>query len=473
MNCPAQPPDQDIIIVGATGDLAGRKLIPALYNLYLENLLPAKGRIIGYARSDLTEEAFRQRAADAVREHSRTPLDDQAWPRFASLLTYVRATPDGRMDKVKELCLQPERLIYLAIPPSAFDDVVQDIEDARLIEGTRLIVEKPFGNDLKSSRELDDLIHSIFKESQVFRIDHYLGKETVQNILVFRFGNSVFEKVWNRDSIDHVQITVAESIGIEDRGAFYEETGALRDILQNHVFQVLSLLTMEAPASFQPETVRDEKGKVFRSMRPLNPGDVVRGQYGEGTVQGEHVAAYREEPGVAKESNTETFAAIRLYIDNWRWAGVPFYLRTGKRLQRRTTEVAVVFHEAPVMFFNETPVERLKPNMLNIFIQPKEEISFQFLAKVPGPEIQVEPVDMHFCYQDVFKQEPAEAYERLLHDAFCGDPTLFARDDVVERAWEIVQPVIDNLPPVHPYEAGSWGPKDADKLIAPRLWHPR
>jgi glucose-6-phosphate 1-dehydrogenase len=466
-----RPPDQDIVIIGATGNLSRNKLLPALYNLFLQNLLPKSGKIIGYARTPLDNEGFRSLVADAVRESSPTPLDEGEWVAFASMLHFTPAR-DG-LEGVKALCGKPNRLIYLSIPPSAFASTVKAISAADLVDGTRLIIEKPFGDDLASSRDLDRVIHESFSESQVFRIDHYLGKETVQNILVFRFGNSVFEKVWNRDSIDHVQFTVAESIGIEGRGAFYEETGAMRDILQNHVLQVLAMLTMEAPSAFKAETIRDEKAKLFDAMRPLSPEDVVLGQYTAGTLDGGAVPGYRSEPGVAPESDVETFAAARMFIDNWRWAGVPFYVRTGKRLPRRTTEALVVFREAPVMLFNGTPVERLKPNSLGISIQPEEEIRFQFLAKIPGSEIHVEPVEMHFGYREAFEQASAPAYERLLHDAFCGDTTLFQRDDTVERSWEVLEPVLKRRPQVCPYEAGTWGPTTARTLIEPRLWHPR
>jgi glucose-6-phosphate 1-dehydrogenase len=465
------PPNQDIVIIGATGNLARNKLLPALYSLFHQGLLPRSGKIIGYARTPLDDDGFRSLAAEAVREGGRTPLDEASWAGFASLLRFIPAR-DG-LERVKELCGQRDRLIYLAIPPSAFASTVKAISAAGMVEGTRLLIEKPFGDDLESSRHLDRVIHEAFSESQVFRIDHYLGKETVQNILVFRFGNAVFEKVWNRDSIDHVQFTVAESIGIEGRGAFYEGTGAMRDILQNHVLQVLAMLTMEAPSSYKAETIRDEKAKLFDAMRPLDPADTVLGQYTAGSVGGEEVPGYRSEPGVAPDSEVETFAAARLFIDNWRWAGVPFYVRTGKRLPRRTTEALVVFREVPVMLFKGTPVERLKPNSLGISIQPEEEIRFQFLAKIPGSEIQVEPVEMHFRYSEAFDKPSPPAYERLLHDAFCGDTTLFERDDTVDRAWEVLEPVLQHRPPVCHYEAGTWGPAEARKLIEPRLWHPR
>ncbi len=467
------PEDQDTIIIGATGDLARRKLLPALYNLFVRGLLPAQGRIIGYARSYLEDDEFRTRAADAVREFSRTDLDEKAWASFAQRLTFVCAEPDGFAGVLRR-CEQPTRLVYLATPPSTFPSTIRELGEHGLDSGTRLVVEKPFGHDVASAKELENTLHEVFDESQIFRIDHYLGKETVQNILIFRFGNSLFERAWNRDAIDHIQITVAESIGIEGRGAFYEEVGALRDIIQNHVFQVLSLLTMEPPSSFKPEAIRDEKVKLFHAMQPLDPANVVRGQYSGSRVGGgEDVPGYRDEEGVDPDSQTETFAALRLAIDNWRWAGVPIFLRTGKRLPRRATEVLIAFRDIPIRFFEGTGVEQLPANHLTISIQPDEMISFAFLAKVPGPEIRVKPVHMGFSYGESFMAEPAEAYERLLHEAMDGDHTLFARGDGVERAWTVVQPVLDAMPPVRPYPAGSWGPPEADELIAPRTWHLR
>ncbi|MGH2634356.1 MAG: glucose-6-phosphate dehydrogenase, partial [Tepidiformaceae bacterium] len=367
------------------------------------------------------------------------------------------------------------RLFYLATAPEYFPVILKRLGEAGLNNSptggwVRVIIEKPFGRDLASACELLGTVSSVFHEDQIYRIDHYLGKETVQNILVFRFGNAVFERVWNRDAIDHIQFTVAESIGIEGRGAFYEETGALRDILQNHVFQVLALLTMEPPSSILAEPVRDEKIKLFRAMRPLRDKDLVRGQYIFGKVGGVEVPGYREEAGVAPDSQTETYAAVKLHIDNWRWAGVPFFLRTGKHLPARATEVVISFRDVPIPMFADASVTHLPPNRLTILIQPEEEIRFEFVAKVPGPQIHIEPVTMQFSYGTSFKTKPAEAYERLLHDAMQCDPTLFARADSVERSWEVVEPVLEHLPPVRFYTAGTWGPPEADALIAPRHW---
>jgi len=468
-----QPPaPQDIVIIGASGDLSRRKLLPALYNLAAVGLLPKRGDIIGLARTNLNSEDFREIARESVRQFSRTGFDEKRWDGLASRLTYIPLGSRGYADLTART-RESDRLVYLAVPPSAVPSVVRSLNDAGLTSGTRLVVEKPFGRDLASARELNRTLHESFAESQIFRIDHYLGKETVENILVFRFGNSVFERVWNRDAIDHIQITVAESIGIEGRGAFYEEAGALRDIVQSHVFQVFSLLAMEPPADTDAESIRDEKAKVFRAMRPLDPNRTVRGQYGAGTIDGNAVPGYREEQGVAPDSTTETFFAAQVEIDTWRWAGTPFFLRTGKRLPRRATEVTIVFREAPLCLFEGTCVERLSPNHLTLRIQPDEGITFSFLAKQPGPEVKDQLVRMDFSYGDSFMTQPEEAYERLLHDVMDGDHTLFMREDAVERAWTIVQPALDNPAPLSMYPAGSWGPDEAEDLIAPRTWHLR
>ena len=466
------PEDQDIVIIGGTGDLARRKLLPALYNLAVADLLPSAGGIIGLAPSDLDDDSFRALTRESIEQFSRTGLDEKSWTRLASRLMFVRLEEDAYA-RLAERARESERLVYLAVPPSAVPGIIGSLHDASLVQGTRLVIEKPFGRDLASAKELNSTVHKVFDESQVFRIDHYLGKETVQNILVFRFGNALYERAWNREAIDHMQITVAESLGVEGRGAFYEEAGALRDIVQNHVFQVLGLLTMEPPVSMAPEAIRDEKSKVFSAMRPLDPTRTVRSQYVAGTIEGEEAAGYREEQGVAPDSQTETFFAAQMEIDSWRWAGVPFFLRTGKRLPRRTTEVSIVFRDVPLCFFEETDTQDLRPNHLVLRIQPEEEINFSFVAKQPGPQMSVQQVGMEFSYRDSFMTEPAEAYERLLHDAMEGDHTLFAREDGVERAWKVVQPVLDSPAPLCTYAAGSWGPPEADELIAPRAWHLR
>ncbi|MFQ5382189.1 MAG: glucose-6-phosphate dehydrogenase [Dehalococcoidia bacterium] len=462
-----RPPDQDLVVVGATGDLSRRKLIPALYNLERAGLLPARGRIIGYARRSGSDQSFRSLAEESVREFSRSPLEERTFADLAERLCY-RSVESGGLESVRAACAQGRQLIYLSIPPSAFEATVGEIEAAGLIEGSSLVIEKPFGRDTASARALSETL-SVFDESRVFRIDHYLGKETVQNILVFRFGNVLFERLWNRDSVDHIQITVAESIGIEGRADFYEETGALRDIVQNHVFQVLSLLAMEAPAALSAEAVRNEKAKLFQAMRPLDPADVVRGQY----VAGNGHPGYRDEPGVDPASDTETYAALRLWVDNWRWAGVPFFVRTGKRLPERRSLITVVFREAPITLFEGTELTELEPNRINISIQPDEMIRLGFLAKDPGPDISARHAEMHFCHDDASAMEQAEAYERLIHDAMEGDRMLFARSDGVQRAWEVVQPALDSPSPVEFYPAGSWGPPSAGGLIDPRAWELR
>jgi glucose-6-phosphate 1-dehydrogenase len=466
------PAPQDIVIFGASGDLSHRKLLPALYNLAAVGQLPRRGGIIGVARTDLGRQGFRRLARESVQQFSRTGLDEKMWAALAPRLDFIRLDEQGYAN-LRKRAGEDERLVYLAVPPSVVPSIVRNLHDVGLASGARLIVEKPFGRDVASARELNRTLHEIFHESQVFRIDHYLGKETVQNILVFRFGNSVFERVWNRDAIDHLQITVAESIGVEGRGAFYEEAGALRDIVQNHVLQVLSVLTMEPPADLAPESIRDEKAKVLRTMRPLDPARTVRGQYVAGAIEGEAVPGYREERGVSPDSNTETFFAAQLEIDSWRWAGVRFFLRAGKRLPRRASEIMIGFRGAPLCFFEGTGVEELRPNHVVLRIQPDEGISFSFLAKQPGPEVTVQPASMDFSYRDSFMCQPAEAYERLLHDAMDGDHTLFAREDEVERAWALVQPVLDNPPSLCTYPAGTWGPSEVDNLVAPRAWHLR
>ncbi len=469
---PRTPEPQDLIIVGASGDLSRRRLLPALYNLFLDDLLPAEGQIIGYARRPMSDMAFRGLAAEAVQTYSGQALDEETWPRFAERLRFVSAT-EGGMAEVARRTADHARLIYLSTPPSAFAATVDVLGEQGLASGSRLVIEKPFGHDLASANALADAVQAVFDESQVFRIDHFLGKEAVQNILVLRFGNSIFERLWDRDAIEHVQITVAESIGVEGRGAFYEETGALRDIIQNHALQVLTLLTMEPPTSFEANAIRDEKVKLLQALQPLDPGAVVRGQYAGGSVSGKPVAGYREEPGVAAESPTETFVALRLSIDNSRWASVPFSLRTGKRMAKRVTEVDVSFRPPPRRFFARAEVEELEADHLTIRIQPAEGISLSFLAKEPGPALTVRPVEMDFSYSRSFNSQPGGAYERLLHAAMIGDQTLFVRADEVERAWAIVQPVLESPPPLRFYPAGSWGPAESTELIAPRRWYPQ
>ena len=467
----APPGSQAIVVFGATGDLAARKILPALYDLSREDLLPDHHTIVGFSRSAWDDETFRAHARAAVTEHSRTPLDGASWDAFSRSLSYVSGSYEddagmerlgAKLDDADRRGCEGGRLFYLAVPPQAFPLIVRNL--GRIGANTprsRIVIEKPFGDSLASARELTEQIHEVFDEHQVFRIDHYLGKETVQNIVVLRFANSVFERLWNRDVIDHVQLTVAESIGVEGRASYYDTSGATRDLLQNHMLQVLAFLTMEPPRSLDPEAFRDETVKVLRAMRPIDPAETVRGQY-EG---------YRHEPGVDPASDTETFVAAKLFVDNWRWEDVPFYLRHGKALPARGTEIDVEFRGAPDYLFGELGWGKLPADHLTIRIQPDEGISLAFQAKRPGAGYELQTVRMDFDYERSFMHEPAEAYERLLHDAMDGDHTLFTRADGVERAWEVVTPMLEHPSPLRTYGRGTWGPAEADGLIAQRRWH--
>ena len=466
------PPDQDVAVVGATGDLAQRKLIPALYNLHVEGLLPGHGVIIGAAPLPWSDEHFRHVARDAVSAHSRTGIDVERFTGFAERLRFVPLDDKGDLTPLRAACTQPRRIVYLAVPPSAFAPLIANLGAAGLADGTSLIIEKPFGRDLASARELNQTLHRVVPEDRVFRIDHYLGKETVQNLLVFRFGNSLFERIWNRDAIARVEITVAETLGVEQRGKLYEEIGAMRDIVQNHLFQVLAIIAMEAPITFGAEHLRNEKVKVLQALHVIDARSVVRGQYAAGAIDGEPVVAYREEPGVSATSTTETFAAMRLHIDSWRWSGVPFFLRTGKRLARRDTRVVITFKDAPLHLFRDAGVHRLHTGSLEVRIQPDEGIALRFVAKQPGPDLTMQAVDMDFSYGSSFKVSPPEAYERLLHDALDGDHLLFIREDEVERGWEAVAQVLEHPAPIAMYPAGSLGPVEADRIAAPGGWTP-
>jgi glucose-6-phosphate 1-dehydrogenase len=464
------PPDQDIVIVGATGDLAQRKLIPALYNLHRQKLLPANGEIIGAAPFDWDDQRFRDLAESAVKQFSRTPLQKTIFASFAKRLKFVPLTASDDLSPIRAASTLDTRIAYLAVPPSAFTPLIEGIKAAGLADGTSIIIEKPFGHDLDSAMELNKTLHDVVPEPRIFRIDHYMGKETVQNLLVFRFGNSLFERVWNREAISRVEITVAESIGVEARGKLYEEIGAIRDIVQNHMFQVLSLVAMDPPLSFDAEAIRNEKVKVLESIQPIRPHDVVRGQYTGGTIDGEKVVGYREEEGVSPKSTTETYAALRLHLESWRWSGVPFLLRTGKRLGKRDTRVVITFHDVPLHLFKTAGVHALNRNRLVVRIQPDEGIALSFVAKQPGPDVTAQSVDMNFNYGDSFKTSPPEAYERLLHDALNGDHTLFIREDEVEWGWRAVEPVIEAPPPITFYPAGSWGPEEAARIAHPAEW---
>lgn len=486
----ARPADPCIMVVfGASGDLTGRKLIPAIYNLAHGHLLPKEFAMVGVAHDQLSEEDFRAKAHANMKKEAHAPEDCALCDSLVQRMSYISgdfqdpklyenlAAKLAEIDK--EHGTPGNYFFYLAVSPAFFLDIIKQLAASKLSceEGRiwrRVVIEKPFGSDLESARTLNREIHSVLKEEQIYRIDHYLGKETVQNILVFRFSNGIFEPVWNRRYIDHVQITAGEELGVERRGGYYEGAGALRDMVPNHVMQLISLTAMEPPVSFQADAVRDEQAKVLHAITPMNPEEVlvraVRGQYGAGVIDNEHVPAYRTEPMVSPASNTETFVALKLSIDNWRWADVPFYIRTGKRLPKRVTEIAIQFRRAPLILFRDTPVEKLAPNLLVMHIQPDEGISLRFGAKVPGPQVRVGAVNMDFEYADYFGTEPNTGYERLLYDCMIGDATLFQRADMVEAGWSIVAPIQDvwrALPPrAFPnYESGTWGPKDADDLM--------
>ena len=492
----ARTPDACAIVVfGATGDLTARKLIPALYNLARGRMLPGGFSIMGFARRDWSDEQFRAAMKDAVTTYSREPLQDELWDSFARRLHYVSSNfedAEGYKRLGERLNSHDtahgasgNRLFYLATPPTAYAEIATRLGEAGLSRGgeaggwVRLVVEKPFGRDLESARELDRELGLVFRERQIYRIDHYLGKETVQNIMVFRFGNGIFEPVWNRRYVDNVQVSVAETVGVEGRGSYYEESGALRDMVQNHLLQVVALVAMEPVASFRGDAVRDEKAKVFHAIKPIEDvdRDTVRAQYTAGAIVGEQVPGYRQEEGVSSTSTTETFTAMRLEIENWRWADVPFYLRVGKHLPKRATEVAITFKTAPLPLFRQMGGDNPTPNLLVLRIQPDEGISLRFGAKVPGTRSDVRPVNMDFRYGTSFGVDAPEAYERLLLDAMLGDSTLFTRWDGVEAAWELLDPVLRawaaGASPLQTYEAGSWGPEKATELIERdgREWH--
>ncbi len=477
-----------IVIFGASGDLTKRKLVPALYRLSQQRLIPAEFAVIGTARQQMSDNEFRDRMREAVAEFSEDRIVDEAtWQSFASALYYIQGDFNdantyrqlsSKLETIdKERATQGNRIFYLATAPDYFGLITKQLGRASLAHvqngaWTRLIIEKPFGHDFESARELNQQVASVFEENQIYRIDHYLGKETVQNLLVFRFANSIFEPLWNRQYVDHIQITNAEAIGVEGRGAYYEEAGVLRDMIQSHVFQVISLIAMEPPASLSANSVRDEKIKVMHSVRPVSPERVaelaVRGQFGPGQVLGDTVVGYRQEPGVNPESSTETFAAVKLFFDNWRWADVPFYIRSGKRLQKRITEISIQFKDVPHRLFTDADAP-LQPNVLIVRIQPNEGITLRFGAKLPGQAMRIRWVSMDFRYGSSFGIKTPEAYERLLLDCMLGDSTLYARRDMVERGWEIVTPILDawKVPAKDfpNYEAGSWGPEAAFELI--------
>jgi glucose-6-phosphate 1-dehydrogenase len=489
----AAPPPTALVVFGGSGDLAHRKIVPALYNLELNNMLPQGFAMLGVSRTKFTDEDYRRDMRKAVEEFSRTqPVEDAVWDAFASRLFYEPGSttePDTfrrigeRLDAFDEdLGTSGNRIFYLSTLPRLFPEIINGLGEARIggrryrHGASRVVVEKPFGHDLRSALELADLVNEVFDERDVFRIDHYLGKESVQNIIALRFANGIFEPVWNHHYVDHVELTVAESIGIEHRGAFYESAGTIRDIIQNHALQVLALIAMEPPATFEPEDVRNEKAKVLKAVHRLHPEEVdtgvVRGQYEPGWVDGTEVVGYRSEQNVAPDSVTDTYVAARLTIDNWRWARTPFYLRTGKRLPKRVTEVAVQFKTAPHLPFGGEANDGLEPNAIIMRIQPDEGITLKFAAKVPGSVMAVRSVNMDFSYDTAFADDLPDAYERLLLDVMLGDPTLFPRRDEVEQAWQIVQPILDRWAEadgqagLHFYESGTWGPEAGEQLIA-------
>jgi glucose-6-phosphate 1-dehydrogenase len=482
-----------MVIFGATGDLTRRKLIPALYNLALEQPLPAEFTVVGAARRPFSDEAFREQSLEAINAFSRRrPVNTAVWDTFSRGLFYAQTQLDDpeayqelsrMLDRLdQERGTEGNRIFYLATQPSYYPRIIELLRESGLARRgehgapgwSRIVIEKPFGSDLETARALNADLSRGFREDQIYRIDHYLGKETVQNILVMRFGNGIYEPIWNRRYIESVQITAAESLGLEGRAGYYNEAGALRDMVQNHMMQLLTLVAMEPPAAFLADSVRDEKVKVLRSIPPLETADidrdVVRAQYGSGWQGGVHVPGFREEPGVDPNSTTETFIALKLAIENWRWAGVPFYLRTGKRLTKRLTEIAIQFKRPPYLLFRDTATEEMQPNVLSLRIQPNEGVTLRFGAKVPGQEMLIRPVNMEFFYGQSFGVQPPEAYERLLLDCMHGDATLFTRRDEAELSWTLVDAMAaawraQRAAHIPQYEPGTAGPREADELI--------
>jgi glucose-6-phosphate 1-dehydrogenase len=488
---PATPPPCTLVIFGGSGDLARRKLIPAVYNLVLDGVLPPNYAILGNGRKPLSDADFRQMAREGIVKYSRQKISEKVWPDFERRLFYVAGSIEdpkaykglrARLEQIEaDLKLPGNRIFYLAIPPTSIAETVESLRSAGLVqppssEGpfSRVIVEKPIGHDLDSSRKINEAVSRVFDESQIFRIDHYLGKETVQNLLVLRFANSIFEPIWNHKFIDHVQITVAEAEGVGARAAYYEEAGALRDMVQNHILQLLCLVAMEPPYSLDPDVVRNARMEVLRCLRPITDKDAekytVRAQYGPGRVKGEDVPGYRREPGVKPDSTIETYVALKLFVENWRWSGVPFYLRTGKGLAKRASEIAVFFKPTPQILFNVNPEAPLEPNILVMKIQPEEGLTLRIICKVPGTKAKTNPVELHFQYGEAFAAPSPEAYERLLLDVMAGDPSLFMRRDAVEASWAWITGILEAwktygtkwLPE---YPVGSWGPVEANRLI--------
>ncbi|MBU1373489.1 MAG: glucose-6-phosphate dehydrogenase [Bacteroidetes bacterium] len=494
MKTNVKPRPTIFMIFGGTGDLAARKLIPALFNLFLEKYMPKEFAIIGLGRTSYTDESFIKTLLEGVNKYSRSgKADKDKWKEFSSRISYLTSDVNDEKDYKKmsdiiEKCendwSEPPVIIhYLAVAPKFFPIIASNLAKVKLADNTdrtRIVVEKPFGHDLASAKELNILLKSIFDETQIYRIDHYLGKETVQNMLAFRFANALFEPIWNRNYIEHVQISVTEDIGVEDRGGYYDGSGALRDMVQNHILQVLCLVAMEPPVNFDAEEIRNRKVDVLRAMRPFANEEIrfntVRGQYGDGWVQGEKVEGYREENGVDPESNTETFAALKFFIDNWRWQNVPFYVRTGKRMHQKSSIISIQFKDVPHLIFPSQSSESWQQNRLIISIQPEMSIRLQVQAKRPGLDMTLNPVDMVFNYDGTYENETPEAYETLLLDAMKGDQTLFMRGDQVETAWDLLMPVLENWESRKSisfpnYSSDSWGPETAEALIAKDGFH--
>ena len=484
---PRVPEPGVMVIFGASGDLTARKLVPALYDLAAARRLPMEFAVVGISRTEMSHEEFRKKLRDALEEHRSGEVSDDVWESFCNGLFYLPgdSKKPETYEELKGFLKQLDdergtkgnRIYYLSSSPSLFPTIVERLGEAGMSEEedggyARLVVEKPFGRDLMSARELNGDIQRYFEERQIYRIDHYLGKDTVQNILALRFSNGIFEPIWNQHYVDHVQITVAEDIGVGTRGAFYEEAGALRDIVQNHVMQVLCLTAMEPPVTFDAESLREEKVKALKAVRPIPEDEVdlyaVRGQYERGWVWGEEVRGYREEENVAPDSSTETYVALKIFVDNWRWAGVPFYIRAGKRLPKKATEIAIQFHPTPHTPFARGETQGLEPNVLVIRIQPEEGISLKIGAKVPGSGFEISSVNMDLLYGTAFLEEAPDAYQRLLLDLMLGDPTLFIRSDEAEGAWSILEPVMhawSEREEIPTYPAGTWGPEEADELL--------
>jgi len=485
-----RPPASIIFIFGGSGDLNQRKLTPALYNLFIDGWMPEQFSIVGIGRTPFSDDDFRKHLLEGIREFSRRKDgEDGSWEKFSACISYLQMDAEDEAayknisDRVQQfeqkIGKQPNALFYLAVAPQLVPDIAKKLSTVKVCsdeQATRIVIEKPFGHDLKSAHDLNVLLTQMFAEDQIYRIDHYLGKETVQNILALRFANALFEPIWNRNYIDHVQITVAETVGVEGRGGYYEQSGALRDMVQNHILQLLCMVAMEPPVNFEANEIRNKKVDVLNALRKITKEDVrdfaVRGQYGEGWIKGEKVHGYRQEEKVSKNSNVETFAAVKFYIDNWRWQSVPFYVRTGKYMHQKTSVITIQFKPAPHYAFPAEAAETWRPNRLTISIQPEMDIRLRFQAKRPGQSMTLNPVDMIFSYQDWYKDDhEPEAYETLLLDVMEGNPAQFMRADQVEAAWNVVMPVIEaweQRPPIDfpNYAPDSWGPEDAEALIA-------